>query len=191
MKENKKLEHFVAEHRSEFDAFDPPAGLFDKVLEGVEKQAPKPKGTLRLLWATKRIAAVLIIALAAYGLLQLTLNIQPNNNDVATLEQAPGEGNELGEAMYYYAAQVNNRRSEIEAKAQQYPEILEEIKSEFDQLDEEYKDLQKDLNENVANQMVLEAMIRNAKLKLEILEELNKEMIRIADKNSSHEKVQL
>lgn len=181
-----KLEKFVNQNREAFDEFEPPAHLFTQIAKEVDKQK-KPAQKNRFLYYTQRVAAAIIIALAAYGVTDIVMNLRSTQTQMAEVQKVSEENTELGEAMLYYATQVNSKRIELEEKAQQYPEILEEIKTEFDELDHEYQNLEEDLKEDVSNQMVIEAMIRNAKIKLEILEEMNSEMTRIAEKNNNHE----
>ena len=54
----------------------------------------------------------------------------------------------------------------------EFPEIKAELDSDLFELDSVYKSLRKDLNDNVANQEVIEAMIENYRIRIDILEEM-------------------
>ena len=182
-----KLEQFVKNNRDAFDLFDPPAGMFNKISDEVEK---RKKGKARPMFYLQRVAAVVVILLAAYAVADIANGLRKSNDTAEVSEQ--NMNSELGEAMVYYTSKIDNKRIELEEQAAEYPEILEEIKREFTQLDEEYKKLENDLKEDVSNQMVIEAMIRTAKIKLEILEKMHQQMQRMENKNiENHEKTQL
>lgn len=189
MKNNKtdKLEQFVLDNRQDFDLFDPPAGMFLKITAELEK---KQKRKIQALFYLRRIAAVMIILLAIYAVADIAGGIMNTTNHLA--QKPESARSELNEALYYYTAKIDDKRVELEAQAAEYPEILQEIKREFTQLDEEYRSLENDLKEDVSNEMVIEAMIKTAKIKLDILEKMHKQMQRIDDKNiKQHEEIQL
>ncbi len=179
-----RLEEFVKHNRESFDVFEPPMGMFDKIQREVAGQS-KPKGKSRTLTYVRRIAAAVVILLAGYGIVHLVLDIKPEGRKVAeTIETISPENQELGEAVLYYASKINNEREQLEKHAANHPEILEDIKQEFEDLDSEYQSLEDDLQDGISNQTVIEAMIRTAKIKLAILEEMNREMKRIEEKNN-------
>lgn len=188
MKDVKKdqLEDFVLQNREAFDAFEPPADMFSRIQNDLEKHK---KSKIRPMFYVQRVAAVAVVLLAVYGLLRLGSDLTPESaSNTETAEILPEErlNNELGETMLYYVNQVNNKRMALEEKAARYPEIASEIKNEFSALDAEFKDLENDLKENVSNATVLEAMINTARIKLEILEEMQQELKKMEHKENTH-----
>lgn len=182
-----KLEQFVMDNRQDFDLFDPPAGMFQKITAELEK---KQERKIQPLFYLRRIAAVIIILLAIYAVVDIAGGMLKTTSQLA--QKPASVRSELNEALYYYTAKIDDKRVELETQAAEYPEILQEIKREFMQLDEEYRRLESDLKENVSNEMVIEAMIKTAKVKLDILEKMHKQMQRIDDKNiEQHEEIQL
>ncbi len=91
---------------------------------------------------------------------------QPANNK--TIEK--NAYSELNELSSYYTLKINKEKNDIFVLASNNPEVKTEINNEFDQLDKAYKELQKDLKENIDNNLVIDAMIQNYRMKLEVLE---------------------
>lgn len=188
-KEKDYLEDFVHQNRKAFDSFEPPADMFNRISNELDKKNSKK---IRPLYYIQRVAAVAVILLAGYGLVRLGSDLTPNSvnkkeKHVHATETEPV--NVLGETMLYYVTQVNNKRQALEEKAAQYPEISSEIKEEFNALDAEFKDLENDLKENVSNATVLEAMINTARIKLEILEEMQQELTKLEHKENTHHEI--
>ena len=77
---------------------------------------------------------------------------------------------ELNELSSYYTVKINKEKNDIFVLASNNPEVKTEINNEFDQLDKAYKELQMDLKENIDNNLVIDAMIQNYRMKLEVLE---------------------
>ena len=179
-----QLESFITRNRDGFDQHEPPAGLWDKV----EDQLPKPKGKkvrLKLRTILTRAAAVAAIFVASFLLHHAIFperhgdpTNHPVDETVLTEESVNPEVQELVEAEAYYSSQINGIRNELDQYLAEHPEIAREIKTEFNYLDSLYTDLKTDLNDNVSNQQVIEAMIQNQKVKLEILEQILNEMKR-------------
>lgn len=195
MKNSKKdmLEDFVWQHREEFDTEEPPVDMFSRISAELQKREEKKEVKIRPLYYVRRVAAAAVILLAGYGLVRIALDLKSDTaEDESFAETEIREKNpstELGETMLYYVSQVNSKRQELEKKAEQYPEIANEIKVEFNELDAEFKNLENDLKENVSNAEVLEAMIHTARIKLEILEDMQQELKKMDElENTHHEK---
>ena len=93
-----------------------------------------------------------------------------------TKEDAPDDNNELAEVKAYYTTQINDKENEIYKYVSFNPNIKRQIKEEFSQLDSIYNSLRKDLKENIDNKEVVEAMIQNYRIRLEILENMLKQL---------------
>ena len=87
-------------------------------------------------------------------------------------EEASPMVRELVEAEAYYSAQINLKKDELYRLAGSNPELRREVDMELVDLDQVYNELKDDLNDNAANEAVIEAMIQNYRLKLDILEEM-------------------
>ena len=78
----------------------------------------------------------------------------------------------LVEARAYYSGQIRNMEDEVYQLAGVDSPISNDIKIEFEELDQVFNELKADLNDDAANEEVVEAMIQNYRIKLQILEDI-------------------
>lgn len=175
-----RLEQFVSHHKEDFNDLEVPAMAWN----AVEKQLVKPRLYSWFPVAWKVAAAILIFASAWY------LNDYVDESEtrqVVRTEQAAAVDNpvlnELSDAEAYYTSQINNKQAELMKYTREHPEILEELKKEFKELDINNQELKHDLAESNANEKVIEAIIQSYRIKLEILEEV---LIEMKDKKNNN-----
>ncbi len=165
-----RLEQFVKDNAEGFDTLNPP----DLAWEVIEKQLPSQrKPVVKRLWpyAWKAAAAVLIFA-AAWMLNDLRdFSRSSDGSSLAKKEINPALDN-LSDAEAYYTSQISSRQAELAAYARQHPEILEDLKTEFSEMDRKKADLKADLTESNADEKVIEAIILSYRVKIEILDEM-------------------
>lgn len=166
-----QLESFVKENRHEFDSMEPS----DKVWESISKrldETPKAKQN-QFVWL--KIAAAVVVILMVPALVYL-LGDRSTDQSAKAIQVDP-EVQELMEAEAYYAQQVSGKLAEIQKCYQVYPELKTEIEGDLIELDTMYRSLKSDLQDNVSNKEVIEAMIENnrnrMKLVDDILEQIN------------------
>lgn len=166
------LEKFVDDHKEEFDSLDVPTTIWNNLDRTLNP--PATRKTFRLYsYAWKAAAAILIFVSAWY--LNDYMDRRPEGEktaDVSTAVITNPELIELSDAEAYYSSQISNRQTELERYTQEHPEILEDLKKEFRELDIEKLQLRKELAESNADEKVIEAIIQSYKIKLEILEEM-------------------
>ena len=80
---------------------------------------------------------------------------------------------EFQDAQTYYSNEINTKLAQLEIDARDYPEIWSETKNELLVLDKEFKQLQRELQENVSQEDVVGAIIQNYKFKLQIIDQIN------------------
>ena len=169
--EKERLEKFVINHRDEFDEFMPDPAVFGRIR--------KPKPVVRMInWNSVmwKAAAVLVIFVASYYFHDFV----NSRKRPQTAENETGKPTEIVkmmiEAEAFYTAQIDNRQQEFNALAQDQPEIRHEVNYELVALDSVYADLKRDLKDNAANEEVIEAMIQNYRVKLDILEDVLRQL---------------
>ena len=165
-----KLEKFIINNRNEFDDLEPNPAIWNKI----QKKEPK---TIELNW-TKilvRMAAMVVIFVSSYIFFDYT-GKQNNNQELAKsrLENFEGESiyEDLMEAEFYYSSQIKQRKEEFYHLAGNNSPLRNDINIELSELDNIFRELKEDLNDNANNEEVVVAMIQNYRLKLEILEEI-------------------
>lgn len=176
-----KLEKFIKDHRGEFDDLVPDPKIWDKI----EKREP---GKHSVNWTTVllRVAAVVVIFVSAYIFVDY-LSKSDISNEVAKNEMIDPEdadmARELMEAEYYYTNQIDERKEEFYCLTVNNAGVRDDIDAELIDLDKTFSELKDDLKDNADNEEVIMAMIQNYRLKLEILDEILKQL-RAADKNN-------
>lgn len=160
----KKLEDFMREHRADFDLKIPSTNLWDKIETKLDAEK---KGKIRKInfWKiSAAIAAVLVLAFIG----TFFINTDDTSKKYANISDP--ELRELLETETYYAKKVSYQMKEINKCYEIFPELKNDIENDLDELNNMYKELEKDLNEDFYNREVIEAMIQNNRLKLEMVD---------------------
>lgn len=165
-----QFEKYVRDHSDEFDSFELPEDSWANIQkmrgdeEGrSEKKSSKPK--VVFITALRRVAAVLVLGLAGYGLFSIVSG--PSNPVVES--QLPAEIQEMDE---YYEAQIAQSWEELNRQHPNNELVSQEVSTEMELLGEEKEKLMDELKQNFSNQKVLEELIEIYKMRLEILEEV-------------------
>jgi hypothetical protein len=170
-----KLESFVRINADGFNSLEPPVMAW----EAIEKELPVPEQTsARKLWpyAWKAAAAILIF-ISAWMLNDYTDRKSTSGSHFVNTKTAANPIlSELSDAEAYYTTKISSKQAELAQYARQNPEIIEDLKKEFSEMDKSKAELKKDLAESNADEKVIEAIILSYRVKLEILEQLLTEL---------------
>lgn len=169
-----KFEKFVGRNRDEFDIHLPGPSVW----ENIQKRQSKTlffsgKKMLRIAY---RVASVAIIFVLSYAYHDFRTQNKPEKISARMNNKIYKEIPELKETEMYYNKQVDLKLKELKPLLKDQPEIEKIVKNDLTELDQVYASLKQDLNDNIANEKVLEAMIQNYRLKLQILEDLLSEV---------------
>ena len=159
-----QFEKFVKGNAEEFDSFDVPEGAWEAIQEQRKKES-KPRARIVYLKTLRRIAAMLVLVLAGYGLFSIVSG--PKKGAIA--EQLPKEIREMDQ---YYEVQIANTWDELNRQHPGNELISQEVSVELEMLNEEKELLIEELKQNFSNQKVVEELIQIYRLRLEILEEV-------------------
>jgi len=191
MMERDEFDDLIQHNRDEFDVFEPSDSVWEKIEKKQGKKIVEEKPLKKIHWqrfATNAAAAV-ILFVASYFFHEWNSD-KPSETVVAIAPKAdtlPDLFKEFRETEAYFVTQVNSKLDEINKYAKENPELVEEILKDFKEIDAEYSNLKKDLNDNVSNQNIIEAMIQNQKIKLKILQNLLDELNRKLDNNTNYD----
>ena len=83
----------------------------------------------------------------------------------------------------YYKHKVNVLYQELSAHSADHPDFAKEAGQSMKELDADFKKLKEDLNDDISNKEILDAMIQNYRLKLDILERMMKQLENIEETN--------
>jgi hypothetical protein len=179
-----KLEEHIRKDREDLDRYSPRKGIWRNIRKNLNKG-----NSLSRQWISIAALIVVIIGTAVVFFRPeyrwSSSDKQKNNSDDLT-RVAP----QLKETETYYNNLINSLYSEAKPMLTNNPEIKKELNSDLSQLDSICTDLKKDLKDNIANQDVVEALIRNYRIKIRLLEDMLivlKESDANPEKTKSHE----
>ncbi|TLX76485.1 hypothetical protein E9993_06240 [Labilibacter sediminis] len=158
-----KLEKYINENRSSFDDLSPSADLWDKISQ--HNKSNKKNSTKIIWYRISGAAAVFLILLLSYPY------FTTQKNKTNTLSEL---NTEILETEQYYHNKVMVKKQKVFNLTSNQPEIKKDVEKELALLDTVMLELKNDLDENIANEEVIEAMIQNYRMKLQILEDILK-----------------
>lgn len=178
-----KLDDFMAEHKDEFDQFEPPASLWDSINEQIAEpvQIKPEKEKSKIIPLFRKVAIHASTAAAVFLIMFFYYNSEEavTETTVAQSEEVVAPEHiidqiapDFEETEAYFQVQLTRKVNKVSEYAEQYPEVYDDIIADLEELQVEYESLKIDLNDNMANQEIIESMIQNYQIRLEILENL-------------------
>ncbi len=153
-----ELEKHIKQERQGMDIHDPDPGLWSRIETGL------PRSERRIgsfLW---KAAVILIVAGAGLTVILRTI-ITPGRND-------DRQKTAISETSLYYSSQINLLYNEAGPLLTANPDIRTELDRSMGELDSLSVEIRKDLSDNIANEEVVGALIRNYRLRIELLEDM-------------------
>lgn len=157
----RKLEDFMRDNRDDFDSELPSFDMWEKIESKLEKNK---KGKYKFLKIASAIAAVLILAIVG------TYMLKPQSESNRYANISDPELKNLLETEAFYAQKVSSKVGEIQKCYKVHPELKMDIENDLNELDTMYRELEKDLDDNLYNREVIEAMIQNNRFRLEMVD---------------------
>jgi uncharacterized membrane protein YhiD involved in acid resistance len=176
-----KLEEHIRKNKEDLDRYNPPSDTWRRI----EKELKKDKRTNRQWISVAAMIAVIFGTAVIFFRPVYRWSDNKKNVDYATSESP-----QLRETEIYYNNLVNSLYKEATPLLTKNPEVRKELNTDLSQLDSICIDLKKDLKDNISNQEVVEALIRNYRIKIQILEDMVsvlKENEKTTEKSNSHE----
>lgn len=158
-----RLEDFVKANRGDFDFREPSPEVWNRIAK-----SNKPREVVYLRTHFLRVAAVLAIAVISSVLVWKTGVIGPDR----LAKNADPELLELMETESFYSHQVDKKLEEIKKCYFTNPELKDDIESDLNELEGMYKVLKSELDENISNKSVIEAMIENNRFRLKLCDDV-------------------
>ncbi len=155
-----RLEDFVRNNREDFNFREPSPEVWEKIAA----KTNKPKIVLLHRYFARVAAVFLITVISSLLVWQSGLlssgKLAKNISDPEIIE--------LIEAEAYYSHQVDLKLKEIKKCYYTFPELKDEIENDLIELEDMYKTLKIDLEDNISNKSVIEAMIENNRYRLKL-----------------------
>jgi septal ring factor EnvC (AmiA/AmiB activator) len=171
--EHRKLEQFVQNNREDFDNYEVPVGLWDKIDKSLGKEIVQNKDEDEVIFKFKKssilkfktwaIAASIILLIGCFSIFYSKNNADSTEQIVA--EVAP----QYGDKMVQYASMIETKREEIREVETHNPAMYKEFASEIEKLNQDYQNLQAELPQTPNQEELVEAMIQNLQVQLDIL----------------------
>jgi len=162
------LEKFIKDKRDSFDEDTPPSGHENRFSMKLEKSKHDDEIRVRF-W---RVAAAIIVLLVAGGSLLLPRFNSPVDVQYGSMSLSD-VSSDMANIELYYTSQLEEKYAGL----QELSEANIEVKSLFEELvflNEEYENLERELYLSGTSDRVILAMIENFRLRLKIVEELEK-----------------
>ncbi|MCJ8167524.1 hypothetical protein MKJ04_21965 [Pontibacter sp. E15-1] len=177
-----KLKKFAAEHREEFDVFEPQPELWQHICRELPHK-PKEAKVISISFGDSvsfsanrlfmQVAAAIALLLGC-GLTLLMMKQQaPESNNILAMSQAAASGiaPELAEVEAYYVSQIKEKKSELSAYDLKILGLGDEneIDAELARLDSSYIQLKQQLYTNPNTDEIMSAMIQNLQIRIGVL----------------------
>lgn len=159
------LEDFVYKNKEAFDVHEPSPNVWKTINRDIKKNKIKP---LKLL----KYAAAIIIFTAGFAIGSFQNKIFNSEKLAVFNKQIFEEQSQIIESEYYYVSEINNKMAELKPFFASDPQLKHDIEIDFEELDIFYNQLKTDLDDNINNDQVIEAMVHSYQVKLSILETL-------------------
>lgn len=162
------FEKHIIKNKEEFNMHNADkAKMWDEI--SAELDAPIQK--VIPLWRTPifKVAMSLVLIFGIFSI--ITMSITNNNS-----EQNNFASQELHDIDVYYQGMVNSQIQLVKNNVNLSTTDKDEFLQFMDELDEEYNLLKIDLKDNLDNEIVLEAIISNYKKRIELMENLLKQI---------------
>ena len=163
------MEDFIKNNKEFFDSNEPSANHFEKFASKLENQ--KTTKRLTFIKKTYSIAAVVTFMLFSAILASLLYNGVKSQDNLQLSEMT----NELSEVETYYDSNFNKDLNEfIHLKCEKSEINKDEILKELQYFDANYLELEKELQQNKENEIIINAMISNMQKRSEFLDNIIK-----------------
>jgi len=177
----KDIEKLIRENADFFNSEEPFEGHFERFSARLEaRQFVGPRRVSIMPHLLKAAAVAILVTLSSLWTWEHVLS--PDAKRMTLSEVSP----EYREVEQYYVNQVNLMEDEIEGIwINGQPEDKGMLVDELNQMDETYKELQKDLKANPNDERVINAMIEHYQRKVEIMNYILSQLKEIQDSNEN------
>lgn len=163
-----KLENFIRDNKRDFDQFEPPAELWDKIEKKLdEKQiglrqnkADKKERIVRISFLLKLAASVIPVLFAGLWFYQYQVK---QSSELSHIDP------QMAQQQIQYASLIEIKRSELKRIEKEEPQLYQEFSSEIKKMEAGYQKLKNDLPGSPNQEETVKAMIRNLQIQIELL----------------------
>lgn len=162
------LENFIKQERDSFDEEPMPLGHENRFLMKLEKSKHDNESRIRF-W---RVAAAIIVLLVAGGSLLLPRFNSPADVQYGSMALSD-VSSDMADIELYYTSRLEEKYEGLQELSETDVQV-KSLFSELASLNDEYENLEKELYRSGTSDRVILAMIENFRLRLKIVERLEK-----------------
>ncbi len=166
------FEEYIRTNRDDLDRYEPSPSVWKKISRKTDRNR-----RISMIRYSSAAAILIIAGLAAFFYLR---NERKNNGTSVSMQNQQ----ELRETEVFYNSMFNNMYNEAKTILTSQPVVDKELKEGVAQIDSICADLRKDLKDNVSNREVIEALIRNYRIKIQLLDD----MLKVVKQNENDDK---
>jgi CHASE3 domain sensor protein len=154
------FEEFIRAHREDLDRYEASPATWEKI-----SRRTGHRGRKILLRYTAAATILLAVGIALF------FNMNHRSIDTSSGVSLQNQ-QELRETEYFYNSMFNSMYTAAKPLLTSQPIVEKELNDGVAQIDSICADLRKDLKDNVSNTEVIEALIRNYRIKIQLLEDM-------------------
>lgn len=155
-----------------------------RFLEKLEKELPKHKKSSNRFSFLNMAASVIVLLGLSYGAYQFFQTpeeiVEPNQVAKTTIKSLGDVSPDLKKVEDYYLASINLELSKVQLTPEN-KELFDGYIERLKELNDEYKRLTNELNENGPNAETLDALINNLKYRLNLVMRLKEKLTEFSD----------
>ncbi|TPN82078.1 hypothetical protein [Aquimarina algicola] len=158
------LEKYIIDNKNKFEEHNPDVS---KIWSAIESQLPDQKKYKIYNLAWFKVAASILIIIGTFSIMSRINTIKTTQNQTNPIVQQ-----ELRDIDTYYKDLVAFQVKLVENNPKLQPEEKEKFLSFMKELDIEHEILKQEMNKNLNNEYILEAIVNNYKKRIELIENL-------------------
>ncbi|WP_291403883.1 hypothetical protein [Daejeonella sp.] len=161
-----RLESFVRNNKRDFDQFEAPADIWNKIQDQLDEKnivadsKLKNERVVRVSFLLKIAASLVPLIIAALWFYQYQLMQSSDLNNINP---------QLAKEQIHYTSLIEIKRAEIKRIEREDPQLYEEFSSEIKKMDSSYQKLKNELPVSPNQEETVKAMIQNLQIQTELL----------------------
>lgn len=164
-----ELEDYIKKNKEKFLTEEPTEGHMDRFLRKLEKEEESKRSSGVTFW---RIAAAIIVLVTISVSVLLPRFNSPKDVQYVSMSLSD-VSDDLAEVEMYYQSKLEREYAELNKLSESDP-VVKSYMDELESLNERYTDLEEQLYSSGSHEKVVIAMIENFRLRLELIEKLEK-----------------
>jgi len=174
-----ELEDFIKNNKEKFQSEEPIEGHKDRFLRKLEREEESKRSSGITFW---RVAAAVIVLVTISVSVLLPRFNSPKDVQYASMSLSD-VSNDLAEVELYYQSKLEREYAALNSLSETDP-VVKSYLDELENLNQDYKDLEEQLYSSGSHEKVVIAMIENFRLRLELIEKLEKKKLELNDEQS-------